>query len=102
MEIKNDGMRTEIINKVDEVINKAIEDKNLTVLPSIFKELHLLYREYSNLQGEENKKILAEYHESNQSFTNNIQKKLISSKLYTLLSTAKDWRIFNSYLTLLK
>jgi hypothetical protein len=48
MEIKNDGMRTEIINKLDEVINKAIEDKNLTVLPSIFKELHLLYREYSN------------------------------------------------------
>ncbi len=32
MEIKNDGMRTEIINKLDEVINKAIEDKNLTVL----------------------------------------------------------------------
>jgi hypothetical protein len=48
MEIKNDGMRTEIINKLDEVINKAIEDKNLTVLPSIFKELHLLIREYSN------------------------------------------------------
>jgi hypothetical protein len=48
LEIKNDTIRTELLNKLDEVLNKAIEDKNVTVITYALKELHLLYREYSN------------------------------------------------------
>ena len=69
LEIKNDTIRTELLNKLDEVLNKAIEDKNVTVITYALKELNLLYREYSNQQGEEAKRILAEYFDSYQAFT---------------------------------
>ena len=48
LEIKSDAIRTEILTKLDEVMSKAIEDKNVTVVTYALKELHLLYREYSN------------------------------------------------------
>jgi hypothetical protein len=48
LEIKSDAIRSELLTKLDEVLNKAIEDKNVAVVLYALKELHLLYREYSN------------------------------------------------------
>lgn len=48
LEIKNDSLRTELLTKIDEALNRAIEEKNVSILPFVFKELHLLYSEYSN------------------------------------------------------
>ncbi len=41
-------MRAEVLTKIDEALNKAIDEKNVSIIPFVFKELHLLYREYSN------------------------------------------------------
>jgi hypothetical protein len=53
VEIKSDQTRSEIINKLDEAFNKAIEDKNIECCSTIMKELDKIYKEYSSNQGDE-------------------------------------------------
>jgi hypothetical protein len=53
VEIKSDQTRTEIINKLDEAFNKAIEDKNIDCCSVIIRELDKIYKEYSSNQGDE-------------------------------------------------
>jgi hypothetical protein len=53
VEIKSDQNRAEIIQKLDETFNKAIEDKNIECCSTILKEFDKIYREYSSNQGDE-------------------------------------------------
>jgi hypothetical protein len=46
--MKFDAVKTELITKLDEIMGKAIEEKNVRALSSLFRELHHLYRDFSD------------------------------------------------------
>jgi rRNA-processing protein FCF1 len=58
-------MRSELLTKLDQLLGKAIEDKSISILQAIIKDLHILFKEYSGAD----KRVQAEYFESYQVFT---------------------------------
>ena len=61
----------------------------------MLKDVHLVFREYAE------KRAQAEYFESYQVFTLQVQKRLTATKLLSVM-TSKDWRVFDSYLVHIK
>ena len=59
--------------------------------------MNVLFKEYSGAD----KRVQAEYFESYQTFTLQLQKKLTSQKLINTM-TSKDWRVFDSLLSHVK
>ena len=90
--LESDQIRHDLLMRVDEVLVKAIEDKNVAIISAVIKELHLLYREYRD------SRVQDEFFESYQAFTLGIQKRLQSGKLIAAMQT-KDWRCFDRLLS---
>jgi len=66
--------------KLDEFLGKAIEDKNLQLILSSLKDLHLLFKDFSDPLSQ------AQYFESFQIFNSGLVKRMQSTKLLTMMS----------------
>ncbi len=60
MHLDSDQLRSELITKIDQLLGKAIDEKNIQILLSILKDMHVIYKEYSGCD----KRVQAEYFES--------------------------------------
>ena len=95
MHLDSDQLRADLLTRFDQFLGKAVDDKSLGLIQAMLKDVHLVFREYAE------KRTQAEYFESYQVFTLQLQKRLTATKLLSVMSS-KDWRVFDSYLVHIK
>ena len=61
--LDSDQLRADLLPRIDQLLGKAIDDKNLVIIQAMLKDVHLVFREYAE------KRAQAEYFESYQVFT---------------------------------